>query len=202
MTVRPCTIRSRISCVMSLPVLIVLLSPPCAAAAQQTDHSHRLRPQDPALVRAVDNGLAGAATFRRLVAAIGASDGIVYLSSGQCPGRVRACLRHVVTRTATDRLLFITVDVTRAGSLLESLIAHELQHAVELLSNPANVDGPSVQAHFRRIGYVTHPWNQFETRAAIVAELTVHAELRSSRRADRKPDASGRTDTFRETMEE
>ena len=170
------------SCAMSLPVLMVLLSPPGAAAAQQhVGHHHRLRPQEPELVRAIEDGIARAATFRRLVATIAASDGIVYVSPGRCPAGARACLRLDVTRTATDRLLFVTVDVHRAGDRLVPSIAHELQHAVELLANPLNVDGASVQAHFRRIGYVVRPSNQFETNTAIAAELEVRAELRSSR---------------------
>ena len=74
-------------------------------------------------------------TFRRMAETINASDGIVYVEPGVCKHGVRACLVKV-TSAGGQRFLFVKVDIGRADRKLIASIGHELQHAVEVLSNP------------------------------------------------------------------
>lgn len=74
-------------------------------------------------------------TLRGLVQVIDASDGIVYVESGECGHGVRACLVGV-TAAGEDRILWIKVDTGKEGWDLMGSIGHELRHAVEVLGNP------------------------------------------------------------------
>ena len=66
---------------------------------------------------------------------------------------------------------------------METLLAsigHELQHAVEVLSDPHVTDTRSIYFFFDRIGQIGQ--DRFETIAAIQAGLDVLAEWRASTR--------------------
>jgi len=76
------------------------------------------------------------ATFRRLVDAIDATDGIVYVEEGNCHHRVRACLPPLVTTTDEFRFLRVLVDARQDDWQVMSDIGHELQHALEVLVHP------------------------------------------------------------------
>jgi hypothetical protein len=62
-----------------------------------------------------------------------------------------------------------------------AMMAHELQHAVEIAETPAIVDGESLVREYKRIGYVntwsTLPGVAFDTQAAVRAGEQVLKEL-------------------------
>jgi hypothetical protein len=58
-------------------------------------------------------------------------------------------------------------------------IGHELQHAVEALSEPANVSGLQLYNFFSRTGFATN--TRFETLEAIHAGDAVRRELSGQR---------------------
>jgi hypothetical protein len=62
-----------------------------------------------------------------------------------------------------------------------AILAHELQHAVEIADTPAIVDGESLVREYHRIGYVNAasalPGIAFDTRAAVHAGQQVLKEL-------------------------
>jgi hypothetical protein len=62
---------------------------------------------------------------------------------------------------------------------LMASIGHELQHAVEVLSDPAVTDSHSMFFFYKRLSGDT---GRFETRAAIDAGLDVLAEVRAHSR--------------------
>ena len=97
----------------------------------------RVRTDNPALAAVIQDGIRRSATFRGIVEAIDASDGIVFVEQGRCGHGVRACLALSVKLAGPNRLLRVVVDVRKPDWDLMGSIAHELQHAVEVLSDPS-----------------------------------------------------------------
>src|SRR5262245_15910197 len=91
---------------------------------------------DPAIASLIDEASRASATFRRLVAAIDGTNGIVYVEPGQCRHGVRACMTLSVKMAGPHRILRILLDLHRELSQLIGALGHELQHAVEVLSDP------------------------------------------------------------------
>ena len=140
-----------------------------------------VRAGSPGIAAAIERAREGSATFRQLVATIGATDGIVYVHEGLCLRGVLACLLHTVTQAGPNRILHIRVDPRRTGLDLMVTIGHELTHAAEVLSQPSLVDKFSVRLYYELLG----PTDRlaFETKAAIGNELTVRKELKKWNRA-------------------
>jgi hypothetical protein len=123
-------------------------------------------------------------TFRGLVDWINTTDGVVYVAEGQCGHGVRACLLMTMTISGPNRLLQIRIDPRKADRDFMASIGHELQHAVEVLSNPTIRSISRMILLFHRTG---NDWTDgFETAAALKAGLAVRAELRASAAAQRR----------------
>jgi hypothetical protein len=118
------------------------------------------------------------ATFSRLVEAIDASDGIVYIERGTCLHGVKACLAMTVVVSGSNRILRVVVDTGRSHEALLASIGHELQHALEALSDPHVTNNNKIYYFFDRIGATGS--GRFETHAAIQVGLDVEAELRAN----------------------
>jgi hypothetical protein len=73
-------------------------------------------------------------TFKQLVQAISASDGIVYIEEGECGNGRRSCFVNV-TKAGPNRMLWVMLNVRGLDCDLMGLIGHELQHTVEVLQN-------------------------------------------------------------------
>jgi hypothetical protein len=131
----------------------------------------------PTLAAAIEGALEGSATFWQLVAAISATDGIVFVHEGPCFRGTLACTLHTITTAGPNRLLHIKVDPRRQGLDLMVTIGHELTHAVELLSQPSLTDRDAVRRSFRTA--VPNEQLAFETKAAIGNELAVRKELKA-----------------------
>jgi uncharacterized membrane protein len=125
----------------------------------------------------IDEAVRRSSTFRGIVAAIGATDGIVYVEHGACTHSLRACLTLDVTAAAGYRILRVIVDARQRDWDVMASIGHELRHALEVLQNPALVDTASVYLFYAQGREANnHP---FETRAAIDAGFAVRNELSS-----------------------
>jgi hypothetical protein len=161
--------------------VVVLVGIPQATSAGARAKIPRVRPNDnPAIARLLDEGTTRSATFRRLVETIDATDGLVYVQEGRCGHNVRACLALSVQVAGPNRILRIVVDTRRDHDELIAAIGHELQHAVEVLSDPHVRNDPTIYFFFDRIGPTAR--ERFETRAAIRAGTAVLAELRARQR--------------------
>lgn len=123
-------------------------------------------------------------TFRGLVDRIGTTDGIVYVAEGRCGHGVRACLLHAVTISGPSRVLRIVVDPRKSNRDLMGSIGHELQHAVEVLSNPTIRSNSQMILLYHRAG--DHRTGRFETDAAIRAGDVVRGELMTGAVAERR----------------
>jgi hypothetical protein len=142
-----------------------------------------MRPSGCAMTRALARGITVSRAFRQLVNRISALGGIVYVLPGQVvqPESKRVldgALLHRVTLAGPHRLLWVKV-VPAAGDRAVITLAHELQHAVEVLESNASTER-QIDALFERIGTPVGAWTS-ETFAAIEMERVVRRELSRSR---------------------
>ena len=160
-------------------VALVSVSPAICSTgveAQQTLTMPRVRSENPLLSTTIRQGAERSPTFRRLIEAINATDGLVYVLEGKCGEGVRACLHSSLELSGPNRLLRIVVSRRRApGCELIASVGHELQHALEVLSNPNIRTGFGLSSFFQRIGPEGNP-RRFETTEAIQVGLAVAKE--------------------------
>ena len=173
------------STIAATGVGLVSLHAAGAAPQDREGPPPRLRSGDARLVALIARGARESQTFRSLMAAIEATDGIVYVEPGVCPRGVRACLRMSVQVSLSNRLLQITIDKRNDKSDVELIgsMGHELQHAIEGLSERAVTNGDRLYNFFRR--YAPTDGGRFETVAAVNTGDAIRNELRETERAAR-----------------
>jgi uncharacterized membrane protein len=137
----------------------------------------RVRSSHAYLRAMIDEAVLRSGTFRSIVAAIGATNGIVYVEHGACMHSLRACLTLDVTPAAGYRILRVIVDARQPDWDVMASIGHELRHALEVLENPALVDAASVYLFYAQGREANN--QPFETRAAIDAGIAVRNEVSS-----------------------
>jgi hypothetical protein len=148
------------------------------------DPPFRIRTTDPELAEVLQDAIPRSRTLKRLVDAVERSDGLVYLWKGACPHKARACLLMHLEQAGPNRLLHIHSPPGKRGVDAAGSIAHELQHVVEVLSDPRVKTTDDLFALYYRIG-LDGPasWVQnrnhgrFETAAAQEIGLQVRNEL-------------------------
>ena len=123
------------------------------------------------------------ATFRGLVAAIDATNGIVYVQSGRCGQGARACLAHSLQLAGPHRILRVLISTRRDRQGLIGAIGHELHHALEVLHD-LDITTPQ-EMFFHFFGASTSTRNRFETKEAIDAGVRIEYEVRAATRATR-----------------
>jgi len=138
----------------------------------------KVRSNNPEVAALIGRASDASATFRRLTAAIDDTDGLVYVDDGKCGHGVAACLLLAVQVSGPFRVLRIKVDVRRLDCALMARIGHELQHALEVLSDPHVTDGVGAYFLFDRLapGRLISGRDGFETAAAERAGLDVRRE--------------------------
>jgi hypothetical protein len=160
---------------------LLLGAPSPSMAAESISEGPRrppIRSTDRRLRSLLDHGLRISPTLRALVARLHASDVVVYV---QCdgPGAPDGRLTFL-TSAAGYRYVVIRMARLPAHQQI-AMMAHELQHAVEIADTPAIVDGPSLVRAYRQIGYENPssrlPGVAFDTKAAVRAGKQVLREL-------------------------
>jgi hypothetical protein len=152
---------------------------PVVAASVDAPATGRVRSSHAVIGRVLKEASDRSRTFRRLVETINASDGTVYVEEGKCRFGVRACL-VTVTMAGAHRYLWVKVDTRKADWDLMASIGHELQHALEVLSDRTVTSGFAMYHFYLREG--THSMGlAFETDAAIEAGDAVRTEVRKYR---------------------
>jgi len=138
----------------------------------------RVRSSDASLAALIDRAAAHSRTFQRLLESIEHSNGIVYVEVGTCTHGVRACLQMWMKTVGPNRFLRIAIDRRKSERDAETmgLIGHELQHAVEGLSESGVTDGVSLYNFFQR--FAPTEKGRFETTAALDAGDRIQEELR------------------------
>jgi hypothetical protein len=149
---------------------------PCPATADLPEH---IRPDTCDMMRVVAVGMSDSPSFRRLVERVATLHGIVYLTAKQVVQSqtlrvIDGTLQHRLTVAGSYRLLYATVTPYRGLRPLP-IIAHELQHAIEVLESNATSER-EIDDLFERIGVYTAT-RTVETAAALAVEETVKKEL-------------------------
>jgi hypothetical protein len=140
---------------------------------------------DPAVASLIEEAWRTSATFRQLLAAIDRTNGLVYVEPGKCGHGVHACLTLSVQVAGPYRILRVLLDLHREVIELISSLGHELQHALEVLSDVRLTTAQAAYLFYAQIAPTAT--GRFETDAAIRAGFQVEREALASRAPKGKP---------------
>jgi hypothetical protein len=166
-------LRSCSLAVVALMCLAVVTAPLAAALP-----SDQIRPQSARVSGWLARGVARSPTLRALVERIERGDVIVYLEERRTLGSGLAA--SIAWMSATPHVRYLRAAVRSDLSEREGLamIAHELQHVVEVIDDPTVRSEDALRALYQRIGHPTG-WNgrQWDTQAALRTGETVRLEV-------------------------
>jgi hypothetical protein len=130
-------------------VIMVVLA---LTIVSQDSPDRHVRASDPKILRLIRAGLSRSKTFRGLIATLDQSDVIVYIEP-KLTGRkdLAGYLVHNVVAQGGYRYLHIVIDTRGSERRLVSLLAHELQHSVEVAQAPDARDAESMERMFDRL---------------------------------------------------
>jgi hypothetical protein len=137
-----------------------------------------VRSENATIARLVTQATERSATFRGEMEAISGTDGLVYVNEARCGRGIQACLMHTVELAGPYRLLRVKLDLRRSELESMATLGHELQHAIEALSDPRVTDRLTIAAFFRQHAPTGN--YSFETPAALQAGFNVYHELISN----------------------
>ena len=149
-----------------------------ALTAADSPERH-VRATEPRLLTLIEAGLAHSNTFRRLIDTLNASDVIVYIEPKLTRQALRGYLAHHIVATGGRRYLHIAIQTQGSERHLISLLAHELQHAVEVSQYPDVHDARGLEQLFSRLAlqFGCDSFTCFETQAARDVETIVGKEF-------------------------
>lgn len=158
--------------------MLTLMVLALAITAQDSSARH-VRSTEPKIVMLIDAGIAGSATFRGLIETLNESDVIVYIQPNRTRQALGGYLAHNIVARGQYRYLSISVEIAGSRRRLVSLLAHELQHAVEVAHAPEVRDPESLERLSDRltIKFGCGVTSCFETQAAKDVEYIVKEEL-------------------------
>ena len=131
--------------------LVAVLSISSALAAERIG-GPRLRPQDSRSVLVLKEGAARSATFRALVNRIEASNLIVYITVSPTMKSTLSGALTWMTRAGDYRYVRASISTELPFDQMIASVAHELQHAVEVIEDESVTDERSLIALYKRIG--------------------------------------------------
>jgi len=142
-----------------------------------------IRPLTPQLERLVAEGYRLSTTFRDVVDDLRESSVIVHLvPSESLPPGVAGAL-HFVTTAHGFRCLRVSIRIDLASELVIAVLAHELQHAFEIVQAPAVVDRRTMRDHYRLNGVrscLDSDRKCYDTELAQRTGNSVYAEMLST----------------------
>jgi hypothetical protein len=167
-------------CVMA----VLLVFRPSALFSADSRDLARLRSTNPAIALLIAEADKRSLLFHKLVADLARTDGLVYVEAGWCGHGVRACVPHSIARAGPFRLLRILIDPYDAQHVgiahLAGIIAHEMQHALELLADPRVTSAAAMFWFYER---EAPAGGAFETAAAILVSDRVSREMANALRS-------------------
>jgi hypothetical protein len=166
--------------VASVLLFATALTSPAFAAKGPTGEV-RLRPQDPRLEKVLKDGAARSTTFKALVDRIEASNVIVYIALNPIMKSNLSGMLTWMTQSGGYRYLRASISTELTPEQMIATVAHELQHAVEVIEDESVVDEKTLVALYRRIGHQNSNVApaRWETTAAQQAGFRVRRELGS-----------------------
>jgi hypothetical protein len=165
---------------LSLALCAVMTS--SAAVATASPAEPHLRPQDDRLRQLLRDGSARSATLRSLVDRIEANRVIVYLRINPLMKPNLSGMLTWMTRAGDYRYVRVSISPDLSPDQIIATIAHELQHAAEVIDDASVVDEKTLAALYRRIGtqHSASVRSQWETDAAQRTGFQVRQELVSA----------------------
>jgi hypothetical protein len=146
----------------------------------QAEGLERIRPESNQLALVFIRAVERSPTLRLMVERIEQSDVIVHLTCSNFRSLLLAGRTALVSQGPAVRYLRVEILCSQGEPALVTIVAHELQHVLEIASTPDVVDDRSFARLFRAIGrstcLSTGP-EQFETSAAIAMGDRVRAEF-------------------------
>jgi hypothetical protein len=164
----------------SVALSIAILSATMTAAPR--DGGPRIRPQDARIRQVLQEGAARSATFKALVDRIEASNVIVYVAISPLLKSSLSGALTWMTQAGEYRYLRASISSEMLFDQMIATVAHELQHAVEVIGDEKVKDERSLIALYKRIGHqnqLTSP-SGWETVAAQETGWQVRRELVSA----------------------
>ena len=151
-----------------------------AVLAAQDPSEHHVRTTERMIRTLIEKGIAQSETFRRLVDILDRSDVIVYVEPKMTRPGVAGFLSHRVVDAGGRRYMQIEMEFRGDSVRILSLLAHELQHAVEVSQDPEARDLKAVDRLFARIASTRGCGANdcVETEAAVHVQDAVEAELK------------------------
>ena len=167
--------------------MLMIMALALAATAQDSSRRH-VRASEPRILALIEAGLSRSTTFRSLVATLDESDVIVYLESKTTRQNLGGYLSHEVVVRGGYRYLRIAIDTNGSEGRLVPLLAHELQHAIEVARSPDAIDAESLEQLFVRLSvrFGCGATTCSETQPAKDIEHIVSDELKMEGRPARK----------------
>ena len=126
------------------------------------------------ILETLREGVRESETFKTLIERVNQTDTIVYVEHGICAfGHFQACLPHSIAAVGRTRYVRVIISERAVGARELALIAHELQHALEIAADPTVRTADDITRLFRRLGRSPHcppgiP-DCYETSAALAA---------------------------------
>lgn len=155
---------------------LALLVPPAADRPAAIVPSPHVRAASTQVRLWIDDATRRSVVVRQLLARLACTDVIVYVEITASPQIPRARTKLVAAVEGT-RFLRIGINAGVALTDLAPLLAHELQHVLEIAERDEVRDEDAVRRLYRRIGRAGGA-DAFETDAALAVELIVRTELR------------------------
>ena len=171
------------ACQRGIHAAVIVGSVKSVALTSQVASTRHVRGNEPRILSLIAVGLSRSATFRRLVETLNGSDVIVYVDPKQTRQALGGYLAHNIVSRGGYRYLHIAVDTHGSDRRLVPLLAHELQHAVEVSQHPDALDENSLERLFSRLA-ITFGCGVTacsETQAAKDVEEAVGEELKAVR---------------------
>jgi hypothetical protein len=139
-------------------------------------HTRRVRPLTKHVVDLLATATRLSPTVARLLAEVEASDVILQVDVRLDPDVPRAVTQFV---TAAGSVRYVRTIISRAQSPWHQieLLAHELQHVVEIATDASVRDQNAMRRRFEELGWREGRHGPFETMAAKDVELQVRGEL-------------------------
>ena len=164
----------------------LILSWPAAPVNAEIPPTWRVRSTDGYFQMLILDGYSRSERFRRLVDRLNQSDVIIYVEAHRrTDARYNGYLVDDVRVGGQNRYLRIRLKARGLRDLMIGLVAHELQHALEVAEAPNVRDADTFHAHFRRIDNGTCPTSCYETTAAEQTEAAVLRDLQERGRTRR-----------------
>ena len=153
-----------------------------------------VRTLEPEIRSLIEKGIARSETFRSLIATLAGTDVIVYIESRIVREGLLGSTSHRVVVSGPYRYVRVAIDPQGPDQRRIPVIAHELQHAIEIAQAPEVGRSETADRLFARIGFrfgCSKP-GCYETKGAITVERIVRDELNAAEDVTSTSSSGGR----------